>query len=214
MLGFLEEVKDGEERENLTQLSQLNATVSRMQKFETILSQQNVDLPELCKLSWNGIPDLYRPISWQFLLGYLPLNHERRAATLERKRKEYEEIVKESFGGNIDEAIHHQISIDVPRTQPLSPLFKEEIVRKSLLRILYCWAIRHPASSYVQGINDLATPFYAVFLSQYCTNSRNSLVLESKYENFDLSNVTEEQIFIVEADTFWCLTKLLDGIQV
>jgi hypothetical protein len=29
------------------------------------------------------------------------------------------------------------------------------------------WAIRHPASGYVQGINDLATPFYQVFLSAY-----------------------------------------------
>lgn len=34
-------------------------------------------------------------------------------------------------------------------------------------KILYVWAIRHPASGYVQGINDLATPFYQVFLSSY-----------------------------------------------
>jgi hypothetical protein len=27
--------------------------------------------------------------------------------------------------------------------------------------------MRHPASSYVQGINDLATPLFAVFLSDY-----------------------------------------------
>lgn len=36
-----------------------------------------------------------------------------------------------------------------------------------LERILYVWAIRHPASGYVQGINDLATPFFEVFLSAY-----------------------------------------------
>lgn len=34
-------------------------------------------------------------------------------------------------------------------------------------RILYIWAIRHPASGYVQGINDLVTPFFVVFLSAY-----------------------------------------------
>ena len=38
---------------------------------------------------------------------------------------------------------------------------------QSLERILYVWAIRHPASGYVQGINDLATPFFQVFLSAY-----------------------------------------------
>jgi len=31
-------------------------------------------------------------------------------------------------------------------------------------RILYIWAMRHPASGYVQGINDLVTPFFVVFL--------------------------------------------------
>ena len=34
-------------------------------------------------------------------------------------------------------------------------------------RILYIWALKHPASGYVQGINDLVTPFFVVFLSQH-----------------------------------------------
>jgi Rab-GTPase-TBC domain len=29
------------------------------------------------------------------------------------------------------------------------------------------WGFRHPASGYVQGINDLVTPFLAVFLSEH-----------------------------------------------
>ena len=41
------------------------------------------------------------------------------------------------------------------------------LLSQSLERILYVWAIRHPASGYVQGINDLATPFFQVFLSAY-----------------------------------------------
>ena len=36
-----------------------------------------------------------------------------------------------------------------------------------LTRILFAWAVRHPASSYVQGINDLAAPLLLVFLSEY-----------------------------------------------
>lgn len=39
-------------------------------------------------------------------------------------------------------------------------------------RILYIWAIRHPASGYVQGINDLVTPFFVVFLSEYIANGK------------------------------------------
>lgn len=38
-------------------------------------------------------------------------------------------------------------------------------------RILFTWAIRHPASGYVQGINDLVTPFFVVFLSEFVSKS-------------------------------------------
>jgi len=37
----------------------------------------------------------------------------------------------------------------------------------SLERVLYVWALRHPASGYVQGLNDLCSVFYAVFLSPW-----------------------------------------------
>jgi len=40
-------------------------------------------------------------------------------------------------------------------------------------RILYIWAIRHPASGYVQGINDLVTPFFVVFLSEYLADGQS-----------------------------------------
>ena len=36
-----------------------------------------------------------------------------------------------------------------------------------MIRILFVWAIRHPASAYVQGINDLCAPLLLVFLSEY-----------------------------------------------
>lgn len=61
----------------------------------------------------------------------------------------------------------HQIEIDVPRTRPGVPLWSCLTAQRSLERILYVWAIRHPASGYVQGINDLVTPFFQVFLSAY-----------------------------------------------
>ncbi|MED6221614.1 hypothetical protein PIB30_056516 [Stylosanthes scabra] len=65
-------------------------------------------------------------------------------------------------------------------------------------------AIRHPASGYVQGINDLVTPFFVVFLSEY---------LEGAIDNWSVSDLSSEQISNVEADCYWCLSKLLDGMQ-
>jgi hypothetical protein len=47
------------------------------------------------------------------------------------------------------------------------PIFQNAHIQKMLDRVLYIWAIRHPASGYVQGINDLVTPFITVFLSQF-----------------------------------------------
>lgn len=38
-------------------------------------------------------------------------------------------------------------------------------------RILFIWAIRHPASGYVQGINDLVTPFFVVFICEHVGKS-------------------------------------------
>ena len=140
----------------------------------------------------------------------------RHESVLSRKRREYREITTKYFGENenrkinlkdladraksrvdFNELILHQISIDIPRTCPESRVFQIPVVQGSLLRILYCWSIRRPATGYVQGINDLVTPFYNVFL-----NSADPETLEE-----------EDRLLAVEADTFWCLSSLLDTIQ-
>ena len=41
-------------------------------------------------------------------------------------------------------------------------------------RILFIWAIRHPASGYVQGINDLVTPYFIVFLAEHIDEGKKS----------------------------------------
>ncbi|CAL8338979.1 unnamed protein product [Arctogadus glacialis] len=60
-----------------------------------------------------------------------------------------------------------EIHIDIPRTNPLIPLFQQASVQEIFERILFIWAIRHPASGYVQGINDLVTPFFVVYVFEY-----------------------------------------------
>lgn len=67
----------------------------------------------------------------------------------------------------MEEGIKRQIHIDIPRTSPETPLFQVPVVQECLERLLYIWSIRHPASGYVQGINDLATPFIVTFLQEY-----------------------------------------------
>jgi hypothetical protein len=99
------------------------------------------------------------------------------------------------------------------------------LIFQCLERILYVWAIRHPASGYVQGINDLATPFFEVFLSAYvgmwfCQQTRSKYmtmtqktITDTDPEEIDPSVLPPAVLNAVEADSFWCLSRLLDGIQ-
>ncbi|KAI9206040.1 rab-GTPase-TBC domain-containing protein [Polychytrium aggregatum] len=196
-----------EESKMLGEIAKLNSMQIRYAKFRTLLEQPNIDLDQLRKLSWMGIPEEIRPTVWKLLMNYLPCNSDRREATLTRKRKEYEESVAQSFGrgkAGLDQSLLHQIHIDVQRTNATIPLYQSTAIQEALERILYCWAIRHPASGYVQGINDLVTPFFQVYLQSYVSGD---------VEKTDVSKIKPETLTEVEADCFWCLTKLLDGIQ-
>ncbi|KAK6951267.1 hypothetical protein Daesc_007798 [Daldinia eschscholtzii] len=200
------------------EIDAINSRITKINKFKKILQASTIPLTDLRALAWSGVPEEVRAMTWQLLLSYLPTSSERRVATLERKRKEYLDGVRQAFerggtnpasGGRsrgLDEAIWHQISIDVPRTNPHIELYSYEATQRSLERILYVWAIRHPASGYVQGINDLVTPFWQVFLGTYITDCN----IES---GMDPGQLPKAVLDAVEADSFWCLTKLLDGIQ-
>jgi len=196
----------------------ISSRITRIDKFKRLLQASTIPLPDLRGLAWSGVPEEVRAMTWQLLLGYLPTNSERRVATLERKRKEYLDGVRQAFdrtssstaasgrARGLDEAIWHQISIDIPRTNPHIELYSYEATQRSLERILYLWAVRHPASGYVQGINDLVTPFWQVFLGLYIADNN----IES---GMDPGQLPKPVLDAVEADSFWCLTKLLDGIQ-
>ncbi|XP_034551409.1 TBC1 domain family member 22B isoform X3 [Notolabrus celidotus] len=180
---------------------------SRLDKFKQLLGSPNTDLEELRKHSWSGIPREVRPITWRLLSGYLPANKERRELVLQRKREEYFGFIEQYYHSRTDEHFkdtYRQIHIDIPRTNPLIPLFQQPAVQEVFERILFIWAIRHPASGYVQGINDLVTPFFVVFLSEFVTED---------VENFEMAALPLETQRNIEADSFWCMSKLLDGIQ-
>ncbi|CAK9859046.1 unnamed protein product [Sphagnum jensenii] len=183
---------------------------ARVARFRKILAAPAIDIDALRELAWSGVPPNIRPIVWRLLLGYAPPNADRREAALARKRQEYLDCISQYYDiGDDDRSsdeneMLHQISMDVPRTLPEVPFFQQIAVQASLSRILYIWAIRHPASGYVQGVNDLATPFLVVFLSEH---------LEGDMDSWDFTKLSPETIYQVEADSLWCLTALLDGIQ-
>jgi hypothetical protein len=70
-------------------------------------------------------------------------------------------------------------------------------------RILYIWSIRHPASGYVQGMNDILTPLLLIFTQPYVDD-----VLRC-----DIATLDPQIVLNIEADAYWCYCKLLDNIQ-
>jgi len=175
-----------------------------------LLLAETIDLKSLRKLSWNGIPSEFRTEVWQLLLGYLPANKERRDTAIFRKRKEYYDSVPLYFNKQSDAdrttqegEILRQIAVDLPRTCPNNPFFHQSPIQLAMERILYIWSIRHPASGYVQGMNDLLTPLFLVAIQPFVVDPLRC----------DIGTLDSQILANVEADAYWCLSKLLDNIQ-
>lgn len=158
------------------------------------------------------------------VLGYLPPVRERQGQGVATKRREYEELLwrhcrypvtdgacpvealaeAASSEGEEAERILRQIRVDIPRMSPGLPLLTHPRMQQLMERVLYIWSVRHPASGYVQGINDLVTPFVVVLLAG---------TLEEPLEEVDVSAVDEAALGAVEAGAYWCLGKVLSDIQ-
>ncbi|KPU80289.1 uncharacterized protein Dana_GF16495, isoform B [Drosophila ananassae] len=183
---------------------------TKIEKFQVLLDSPQLDLAALKKISWSGVPRKMRAVSWRLLSKYLPPSSERRMAVLESKRQGYQDLRHNYFRvdsqDETQQDTYRQIHIDVPRMNPQIPLFQQKLVQEMFERVLFIWAIRHPASGYVQGINDLVTPFFIVFLQE-------ALSPDTDLEKYDMSTLPEATRNIIEADSFWCLSKFLDCIQ-
>lgn len=203
------------------------------EKLNRLVEEPVLNMSAAKKLAWAGLPSESRSHIWKILLGYAPTNLARREDTLERKRQEYREAVNQHYkqppastengtrspnyssynraGANQEDLTMRQISVDIPRTCPGQALFHIPEVQLCLQRILYVWATRNPASGYVQGMNDLVTPFFYVFLAEHLTTVSKSSVLQMT----DLTAFKNPQDALAnaEADSYWCLTALLNDIQ-
>ena len=78
-------------------------------------------------------------------------------------------------------AIMKQIRKDLPRAGNVKVLHCVRI-QQIMERVLYIWAVRHPACGYVQGMNDLVYPFLYVLLVDHVAgaNSRVSYFVGQK----------------------------------
>eukprot|EP00040_Diaphanoeca_grandis_P024617 m.135555 g.135555 ORF g.135555 m.135555 type:complete len:454 (+) comp29802_c0_seq1:168-1529(+) len=196
---------------SLKSLNSLNATNNasvdgRLSKFLSILNAPSLDLVELRLLSWSGVPSDVRPTVWRLLNGYLPVNMDRRSSILQRRRLEYRNSVDQHYPLRKEKAnarMLHQIQSDIVRSSPTS-LFDQELTKQMFERILFLYHLRHPATGYVQGMNDLVLPFFVVFLTPYCGENIDGMIL---------ANISPEILWQIEADSYWCVTLLIDKIQ-
>lgn len=207
-------------------------SLRRQRRFETVLSATSVDKKALAELSWSGVPaGVSRGEVWQMLLGYRPLTRERAAQALQRKRGEYLELRRDLYDSSravsadledrsdqdAETALLRQIRKDLPRTRlragALSAsefLVEHAAVQRLMERVLFVWAVRQPASGYVQGLNDVLLPLLLVFVVDRA---------EKPFEELDadafsaLCNASEGALMDeIEADCYWCLSKILSEI--
>lgn len=193
----------------------LNEQQKTLETFaRALFGHQIVDVETLKKNSWKGIPDEYRKRTWRIFLDYEPLSVDMAEETLKKKRDDYficlnsiYEPSKKSHWSNTQKEMIRQISIDLPRSS--YKILKDDRVKVLFEHVLFVWAIRHPASGYVQGMNDILSPFFVAFIAPFL----QPLTIDEicKLENID--QVSDGDLRTVEGDCFWCFSKLLDGIQ-
>eukprot|EP01060_Flectonema_neradi_P013864 TRINITY_DN20590_c0_g1_i2.p1 TRINITY_DN20590_c0_g1~~TRINITY_DN20590_c0_g1_i2.p1 ORF type:complete len:419 (+),score=38.76 TRINITY_DN20590_c0_g1_i2:42-1259(+) len=179
--------------------------------LEALVHTDNqAQLRELC---WKGIPWECRSNCWRMLTGYLPSHPDRHLEHLHKKRSTYQKYITQYYG-NTDSAEGQKIITilkkDIPRTSPSCPIFSLPVVQKALERLLYIWALQHPAAGYVQGMNDLVTPFFVAFLSPYLSEK---VLLSEDVSSPKLIELLNEVLEDVEADCYWCFHALLHSIQ-
>ena len=194
-----------------------------MKKIKEICTQDFISIEELRNICWKGIPSedpLVRAECWKILLGLYPLKKELKISIIQRKKDEYIDMcnVYSNALSNPEEVmneeelkIYRQIQKDNPRTMPESSLFQNNKIQYMLTRVLYIWSLRHPASGYVQGFNDLCIPFFIVYFLEKFPDKNVDTILKLNENEF--KTLSEDTLTEIETTIYFSLTKLLDRIQ-
>eukprot|EP01101_Sappina_pedata_P009026 TRINITY_DN5133_c0_g1_i1.p1 TRINITY_DN5133_c0_g1~~TRINITY_DN5133_c0_g1_i1.p1 ORF type:complete len:518 (-),score=92.40 TRINITY_DN5133_c0_g1_i1:53-1579(-) len=202
------EMKDGELAK-----SPLLPFSANLWGFIEMLLLPDVDLDLLRRNGKEGIPKELRAVCWKLLLGYLPTSGKDRYQHVAAMRKEYLRIADKICTDPLPSdhnKIKQQIHVDVLRTHPTGfhNFFRYSEVKDCIERLLFVYALEHPARTYWQGLNDLVTPFVCVFAA---------FALGVEVNELDYAPHEEVQVALVsgglEADVYWCLSRLLDLID-
>ena len=197
---------------------------NRINLLTKMLEDPILDSSSIRKACWRGIPSSMRSSIWKILLGYIPKNLNRRQSTLNRKRNEYYDLIERYYLNTNKEQRSDQenksfiqINKDIDR---MEKLFRISKIKNLLLRALYIWSLKHAATGYVQGIHDLITPFVYIFLNEWLFDNYNgngNLSLDINYnisfEYISSDKLTKESMLNIEADSYWCLDYLIEGLQ-
>eukprot|EP00775_Hariotina_reticulata_P013965 gene13965-14079_t len=188
---------------------------ARVSRFKQELLASRINLHELRRLAFQGIPDKdgLRAMTWKLLLGYLPPDPSEWDEVLARKRTEYllfcqlKTAVPEDHPLSLqstskwhtyfkDSEIMEQIDRDVMRTHPDMHFFSGDSVeaeqhRKEMKRCLFMYAKLNPGLRYIQGMNELLAPLYYMFSTDPDSTS-------ARY---------------AEADAFYCFVDLISEFR-
>eukprot|EP01064_Diplonema_japonicum_P015845 TRINITY_DN2377_c6_g1_i1.p1 TRINITY_DN2377_c6_g1~~TRINITY_DN2377_c6_g1_i1.p1 ORF type:complete len:448 (+),score=78.12 TRINITY_DN2377_c6_g1_i1:42-1385(+) len=174
----------------------------------------------LRSVCWGGIPSKHRGLCWQLLSCYLSLQKERRCEDLVTKRTQYHDCVETYYEAAVQSPsretskILYLLKKDIPRTNPKIPMLSLQPIQDIMERVLFMWSLRHPAAGYVQGMNDLLTPFLLAFMSSAI--EMTDLLGQANEVERRIETVLEaDEYFLksLEADVFWCFTAMLHNIQ-
>mmetsp|Transcript_13373 Transcript_13373/g.35951 ORF Transcript_13373/g.35951 Transcript_13373/m.35951 type:complete len:387 (-) Transcript_13373:796-1956(-) len=178
---------------------------------------------------------------------YMPARASRRQAVLAQKRAEYYQLHSETCAalGSLDttgaESTRAQIRKDLSRraTVALPFVLSEcEALQAPVEKALFIWSLRHPATGYVQGMNDLCEMLLCAMLLAHlnencdCADRQSDALIgqsevhtatpydESHSDNCNFVLHVSPSIklccsaafmsYTLEADLFWCLSAVLD----
>jgi len=87
----------------------------------------------------------------------------------------------------------------------LKIFFNHAWCQSSLKRLLYVWSMVNSDVSYFQGLNELVSPFFLIFL----TNKFGDVSNDSFITNTSFLLEAKKVLLAIESDTFWCMNTLM-----
>lgn len=112
------------------------------EEFKRIFEDKIINVKELRKCAWNGVPSKYRALTFRILTGYISNVQDRHTEELKTKRSEYQNLKNQNYD-NVDSDDEDEIKAlkvighDVKRTYADTEIFCHPVVSKMLTRLLF-----------------------------------------------------------------------------